>query len=368
MSMKDYYRILEVSESASQEDIKKSYRRLAKQYHPDTHPGDKAAEDRFKAISEAYQVLGDEQKRQKYDQMRKYGGGTFNFNNGGFQGFPGFGGRQPGGGFSYENFDIFSNLGDLFTQFFDRGEQSRQQRHGPRRGDDTLVNLTIPFELAVNGGTTAFSVQKEKTCPVCEGGGAKPGSRVEVCPDCRGTGTIVLGQGGFGVSRPCPRCYGKGQIIKNPCNRCKGTGQVMGKQSYKVKIQPGTKGGDRIRLKGQGNPGIAGGSAGNMIVMIGVAPHRFFERIGHDIYCKVVLTLQQAVKGSTVLVRTISGKKAKLKIPPKTRNGKIFRLPGMGIKGKKVAGHQYVTIEVKIPEKPTPEQEAMLEEIERGNK
>ncbi len=367
MSMKDYYKTLGVAENAGDEEIKKAYRRLAKECHPDAHPGDKRAEERFKEVSEAYQVLGNPQKRQKYDQMRKYGGG-FDFGspgsgNTGFRGFEGFGGfgrAGQGEGFSFEGFDLFGNLGDLFTQFFDRGERVRRERYGPRQGEDVLVTLSIPFELAADGGKTGFSVEKEYTCPVCQGGGAKPGSRVETCQDCRGTGMITIGQGNFGVSKPCPRCFGRGQIIRNPCERCQGSGVVNGKRTYSVNIPSGIQDGEQIRLKGQGNPGTGGGTAGNMLVTVRIESHHFYTRKDSDVYCTVPLTSGQAAHGAKVKIRTLSGQKVLLRIPPKTRDGNVLRLAGMGVQQRGKKGDCYVTVRV-VQGEPASEEKEMKE-------
>lgn len=375
MSGKNYYEILGVGEGASQDEIKKAYRKLAKQYHPDINPGDKQAEEKFKDISEAHEILSDPKKRQQYDQMRKYGFGSQGFRPGNVH-FDGFdfntilrnqGNRSGQGGFSFEGFDHFGGLGDIFAQFFDLGERTRQERYGPRKGDNLIVTLSIPFELAVSGGQTSFTVEKEKTCPSCNGGGAKPGSRVQTCPDCQGRGTVVIGQGGFGVTRPCSQCYGKGQIIENPCDRCHGSGQVKGKRCYKVKIPAGIDEGGQIRLKGEGQQGIAGGSAGDMLVTIHIQPHRFFEKRGNNIACEVPLSLSQAVLGSTLRIKTVNGKKVQLKIPPKTRDGSQFRLKGMGIGKNGHRGDQYVTVQVKIPKNLNQEERELFQEYEKGS-
>ncbi len=374
MSAKDYYKILGVDEKAGDAEIKKAYRRLAKQCHPDANPGDKQAEERFKEISEAYEVLGDKAKRQKYDQMRKMGiGGEgfnfqgFDFGNYDFSGFRTSKGRRPGrGGFSQQGFDIFGGLGDIFAQFFDMGERTRQRQTGPRRGDDIGVRVSVSFEVSVSGGKTSFAVEKETTCPVCHGGGAKPGSQVQACPECGGLGHITIGQGGFGVSRPCPKCFGRGQIITNPCDRCHGSGHTKGRRTYTVKIPAGTEDGKQIRLKGQGQPGVAGGPPGDMIVTVRVQPHRFFSRCGSDIRCEVTLNLAQAVHGATLRVRSVDGKKIQVKVPPGTQDGTALRLKGMGIaKNGRRRGDQYVTVRVKKPAHPTKEEEALLEQLDQ---
>ncbi len=365
MSAKDYYDILGVAESASENDIKRSYRTLAKKYHPDANPDNPEAEERFKNISEAYEVLKDSQKRQRYDQMRRFGGGSkgfdpsdFNINFGGFN--PG---RSAQSGGSADGFGMFGGLGDIFSQIFDQGERFRQKKYGPQKGQDLHVDVSIPFELAVTGGKTTFSILKDKVCPTCQGGGAKPGSRVQNCPKCHGRGTVNITQGGFGVSRPCPQCHGKGQIIQNPCDSCKGTGQVHGKRSYSVQIPAGINEGRVIRLKSQGQPGVAGGSGGDLLVKVNIKSHRFFSREGDDIYCDVELNLAQAVLGSTVRVKTVDGKKVQVKIMPGTQSGTMLRIPGMGIERDGRRGDQYVNVKVKIPEKLSDEEKKLMEQF-----
>jgi molecular chaperone DnaJ len=374
MGAKDYYQILGVNEGASQNEIKSTYRRLAKQYHPDTNPGNKQAEERFKEVSEAYEVLGDNQKRQKYDQMRKFGfreqSRGFDFGDFDFDIFrQGEKTKGPDGfTFSFKGFDRFVGLGDLFSQFFDLGERTRQERYGPRKGDNLFVEISIPFDLAITGGSTNFSVDKDKICPSCQGGGAKPGSKVQICKECKGIGTITFGQGGFGVSRPCPRCYGRGKIITNPCDSCQGKGQIRAKRKYSVKIPPCIDHGEQIRLKNQGQPGFAGGPTGDMIVTVRILPHRFFKREGNNINCEVLLRLSQAVLGTTLRVKTVTGKKVHVKIPPGTQNETTFRLAGMGIVKNGKKGDQYITIHVEIPKNLSDEERELIKKFTEKHK
>jgi len=364
MGAKDYYNILGVQEKANQSEIKKKYRELAKQYHPDANAGNKQAEEKFKEISEAYDMLGDPQKRQQYDQMRKFGGGRgFGFNPRGFRGFQGSPGNINFNGRSFENLSGLGGLGDIFSQFFDLGERTRQKRYGPRRGESIHVEITIPFELSISGGKSSFSIKKEKVCSVCKGGGAKPGSEIKTCSQCQGRGTVIIGQGGFGVSRPCPKCYGRGQIIKNSCDSCHGSGQVQANRTYSVRIPVGIQNGSQIRLKEQGQPGLAGGKQGDMIVTVKVKPHRFFKRKKNNIYCEVPLNLTQAVLGSKLKVKTIYGKKVQLTIPAGTQDGSAFRLKGMGIENCKTKGDQFVIVRVKIPEKLTEEEKELMKQF-----
>ena len=358
MGAKDYYKILGVDEKASTADIKSSYRKLAKQYHPDANHGNKQAEDRFKEISEAYDVLSNTQKRQKYDQMRRFGGGSgFDFSNMDFGGFQNARGRSRTRKTSSDGFDMFGGLGDIFSQFFDGNPFQKQ---GPQPGKDIKVNVNIPFELSITGGKTSFSVNKEKVCPSCDGGGAKPGSRVTTCPTCGGKGHVSVLQGGFGVSRPCPRCYGKGQMIENPCDKCKGKGRVHGKRSYTINVPPNMQDGKTIRLKKEGELGDNGMPPGDMLVTLKVKSHSFFKKEGNNIACNINLQLKQAMKGTTVRVKTIDGKKVQLKIAPGTQNGTILRIPGMGIENNGRKGDQFVTVNVQVPENPTPEEKEYL--------
>ena len=369
MQAKDYYKILGVDENASTDDIKKSYRNLAKKYHPDANAGDKNAEAKFKDVSEAYSILSNAEKKKKYDQMRKFGGGQganfgqgFDFSNFGFSGFQKSGRRAHSGGFKFEEFGGF---GDLFSQIFDFGSGGKQSsgQYASQQNNDLEVELNIPLELAVKGGKTSFTVNKESTCPVCGGGGAKPGSTVTPCPQCHGRGYITISQGVFGVNRPCPRCYGKGQIIKNPCDRCSGSGKIQGKRTYSVTIPTGTKEGDKIRLKGQGRPGERNLPAGDMYVRIKIKSNSFFTRKGKDIYCEVPITLNQAVKGVSLKVKTITGSQVKLKIPEMTKDGTKFRLKGMGVKRNGYTGDQFVNVRVKFPQNPTEEEKKYMEKL-----
>ncbi|MBN2415007.1 J domain-containing protein [bacterium] len=376
MQVKDYYKILGVDEKADAKQIKSSYRNLAKKFHPDANPGDSTAEDRFKEISEAYDVLGDEKKRRQYDQMKKYGGfagrpggAGFDFSGFDFSGFTGGGpGFRGGSGRVHGNSSsLFGDLGSIFSQFFDMGSAGAGPFKQSARGADTRVSLTIPFELSITGGKTSFTVGKEKTCTVCEGGGAKPGSTVETCSVCGGRGTVVVGQGGFGVSRPCSACFGRGEIVKNPCDRCHGSGRVEGKRTYTIRIPAGIESGKQIRLKGEGRPGEAHRPAGDMLVTVSVTPHRFFSRRGHHVTCEVKLSLKQAMRGSKVKVNTVHGNKVVLTIPPGTRDGSVLRIAGMGVHGKGADGDQLVTVKIKMPAHPSKEDQELIDEYERND-
>jgi molecular chaperone DnaJ len=361
MKAKNYYDILGVNEGAGVEEIKKIYRKLAKQCHPDANPGSKQSEDRFKEISEAYDVLSDPKKRQQYDQMRKYGfggpgagkaGGGFDPGDFDFGQF-----RQAGNGrgASSEGFNVFGGLGDLFSQFFNRGESDFEGDSDAGSGD-LHATLEIPFELSATGGKTRFTVAKDKPCTACSGTGTRPGSKKIVCPSCRGKGTVTLGQGAFGINRPCSRCFGKGTLAGQPCEPCDGSGRVHGNVTYSVSIPEGIRDGEQVRLAGQGS----GSPPGDLIITVRVEPHRFFERRGNDVYCNVELNLAQAMRGSTVRVKTPARKKVNLKIPKGTKDGTVFRLAGMGIRRDGKKADQYVKVKLRIPEKPTAEEKEWM--------
>lgn len=368
MAQKDYYEILGVLENASEQDIKKAYRRLAKKYHPDSNPNNKIAEEKFKEISEAHEVLSNPQKRGQYDQLRKMGQGGF----GGFEGARGFedvfrarGGK--GRAFTFEDLGGFGDLGDLFSNIFDMGEASRRQRWGPQKGADLYAEVEIPFDLAVSGGKTPIELKKEDICSVCGGTGAQPGTSVSACPDCGGTGMVSFGQGGFAVSRPCPRCLGRGKIISQPCSQCGGRGQTFARKKILINVPAGISSGAQLRLRGQGQPGTAGGPPGDLIVRINVGRHRFFQRRGKDVYCKVPINIVQASLGTKIRVRTIDGK-VNLKIPPGTQSGTKFRLRGRGVQTNGSRGDQYVEVVVEIPKDLTQEQKRLMEEFAKESR
>ncbi len=359
MPQKDYYKILGVSESASADEIKKIYRRQAKKYHPDANPGNKAAEEKFKEISEANEVLSNPQKRKQYDDLRKFGAG-------GHSGYEGFDfdrfGKGTGRTFSFEDLGDLGGFSDLFSSFFDRGERTRQKRWSAQKGQDLYAEIEIPFDLAISGGKHTFEIRKEDACPVCHGSGAQPGSKVSTCPQCGGTGTVSFSQGAFAIQRPCPRCFGKGKIVSQPCSTCGGTGEILGSKRITIKIPQGVENGTNLRLRGQGQPGISGGLAGDLIVRINISAHRFFERKGADIFCKVPINIAQAMLGSKIRVRTIDGK-VDLKIPPGTQSGTRFRLKGRGVKMNGIRGDQYVEVQVEIPKRMSEKQKKILEEL-----
>jgi molecular chaperone DnaJ len=363
MAQKDYYEILGISENASDQEIKKAYRRLAKKYHPDANPNNKMAEQKFKEISEAHDVLSNPQKRKQYDQLRKMGRGGFT----GFEGAKGYedifsrrGGK--GRSFTFEDLGGFGDLGDLFSNFFDMGETTRRKRWGPQKGADLYAEVEIPFDLSIFGGKTPIELKKEETCPTCGGTGAKPGTTMSTCPECGGSGMVSFAQGGFAVNRPCPRCLGRGKIISTPCPRCGGRGQTLTSKRILVNIPAGINDGAQLRLRGQGQPGVSGGPAGDLIVKVNIGRHRFFERRGKDIFCRVPINLAQAALGSKIRVRTLDGK-VDLKIPPGTQSNTKFRLKGKGVEADGIKGDQYVEVLVEVPRSMNEKQKKLMEKF-----
>jgi molecular chaperone DnaJ len=359
---KDYYKTLGVAENASTEEIKRAYRKLAKQYHPDANPDDATVADRFKEVSEAYSVLSDEKKRAQYDDMRRYGGG---FGPGGF----GRGTAQPGsaqqrpGGFSFEEME-FGGLGDLFSSIFDRGRRRGGARpRGPQRGETVEYAVEISFAQAARGGKIPVTVPVTEECTTCAGSGARPGTTPTACPECGGSGTISFGQGGFMVNRPCPACYGRGAIATDPCPACAGQGQAQRTRTLEVNVPAGVDTGSKLRLSGQGGQGPAGGPPGDLILTFRVRPDRFFTREGLDVHCTVPINVAQAMLGSRVKVRTVDGKGVVLKIPPGTQNGTRFRIRGQGVRKAGKQGDQFVRVNVTVPERLDAEGEELVRKL-----
>jgi len=373
---KDFYNILGVAENASKDEIKKSFRSLAKKYHPDRNPGDKKAEEKFKDISEAYEVLNDEKKRQQYDMMRKYGG---TFAGAGGPGGPGGGAggfdfsHFGNGGFRAEDLGGFGSFADIFSSIFGGGDifsgqagagRGARRRTASTRGSDLALTLSVGFEESISGTKKTISLNKPETCQVCSGTGAEPGSGQQTCPQCGGRGTISTAQGAFSVSRPCPRCLGRGVLPGRACRVCNGSGQVKQKKKINIKIPAGIENGGKIRLRGMGNPGRNGGQNGDLLITVNVNKNQQFDRKGNDIFTKVEITYPQAVLGCKVPVKTLT-KSINLSIPPGTTHGTKLRLKGMGLAVNGSQGDQYVEVNIVVPKNVNEKQKKILEELQK---
>ncbi len=357
---KDYYKVLGVSKDASDKDIQKAYRKLARQYHPDKNPGDVKAEERFKDISAAYDVVGDEKKRPEYDEALRLGA-TGGFGRGGSSG-GGFGGGGPTG-YSGQGGGLGDILGDLFGGGSGGRQRGQQQTHGPRKGADLEAQLHLSFEDAVHGVTTSVHLTSDAPCSTCSGSGAKPGTTPQTCGVCHGRGVLDDNQGLFSFSQPCVACGGRGKIIKEKCGTCHGSGVERRPRQVAVRVPSGVKDGQKIRLKGRGTPGRNGGPAGDLFVAVIVAPHRVFARSGNNLTINVPVSYAEAVLGSKVKVPLLDGGSVTLKISSGTQNGKTFRVTGKGIAGKKAKGDLLVTIDVVVPVTVNDEQRAAVEAL-----
>lgn len=346
MEEKDYYKILGVSRDASPEDVKKAFRRLVHQYHPDKHKGDREVEEKFKKINEAYEVLKDPKKRGQYDRFGYAGQGT------GY-GESGFGAADFGADFQ----DIF---GDVFSEFFG----GRRRGPSPERGMDLRYDLDISFDEAAFGTEKSVKVPKAETCGDCSGSGARPGTQPVVCPNCRGAGQVRYQQGFFAVSRPCSACAGTGKVVSDPCPKCTGSGRVHVTKNITVKVPPGVDSGSRLRISGEGEAGRRGGPPGDLYIILRVKPHPIFKRHNDDIICEVPIGFPQAALGAEIEVPTIEGE-AKLKIPAGTQSGKVFRLRHKGIASLHTGtrGDQQVVVRVETPTKLSDRQKEILEEF-----
>lgn len=351
---KDFYKILGVSEDVGDKELTKAYRKLARKYHPDANPNDPSAEEKFKEISEAYDVLSDAEQREEYDQIRKYGA------NGGFGGGP-FGGGGGAGGFSFDSGNLSDILGDLFGGGGRRG--GPRPGTGPRRGDDLEAELNLSFDDSVKGVTTSVHLTSDAACGTCHGSGAAPGSTPEVCSRCRGRGVLDDDQGFFSLSQPCPQCSGRGRVVTDPCPTCRGSGIERKPRQVKVRIPAGVKDGQRIRIKGRGTPGRNGGPAGDLFVVVRVGSHQLFGRSGSNLTIEVPVTFAEATLGAKVKVPTLDGGTVTLKIPAGTPSGKTFRVKGKGVATAKTTGDLLVTVVVDVPAQLTDEQRSAIEAL-----
>ncbi len=351
---RDFYEVLGVAPDADADAIRKAYRKLAKQYHPDANPGDESAQSRFQEIGEAYAVLSDEEKRKKYDQMRRLG--AFGLGGGERPRWSGES-RDPrseaAGGFAFEDLGGMGGLGDLFSSIFDRSRKGPTGGAGPgtaaTRGRDVELQVEIGFEVAARGGKVTLRVPVTEDCAGCGGSGAAPGTGHRICGECGGSGSISFGQGGFAVNRPCPACVGKGRVPESPCQLCRGSGMVRQRRKLEVRVPAGVETGSRLKVSGKGERTPGGGPPGDLILVFKVKEHRFFTRDGLDIHVQVPINLAQAVLGSRVKVRTLEGKHVVLRIPPGTQSGTRFRLRNQGVNLDGKTGDQFVEVRIQVP-------------------
>ncbi len=359
MAKRDYYEVLGLQKDAAKDDIKRAYRKLAIQYHPDKNPGDKNAEEKFKEATEAYEVLGDDQKRQAYDQF-------------GFAGVEG----MSGGGQQYSTVfrdfeDIFGGFGDfssIFGSIFgnagDFGQDRRSDR--PRRGSNLRYDIELPFEKAIYGTSVEITYTKDDTCKTCSGSGSVDGSGRKVCGTCKGSGQVRRSSGFFSISQPCPTCGGEGSVIDKPCHDCSGSGITKKKQKIKVTIPPGVEDGKRVTIPGQGDVGPNAGAPGDLYVFIHVRPHEYYERHEQDLYCAVRIDMSTAALGGEVVINTLDGKKIKLAVPAGTQHGKLLRVREEGVpssSGRK--GDLYIKVLVQVPNRISRRGKELLEEYRR---
>jgi molecular chaperone DnaJ len=364
---KDFYRELGVSSDAGDAEIKKAYRKLARELHPDANPGNTQAEARFKAVSEAYGVLGDQEKRKQYDEARRL------FGSGGFRpgGFGGFGSGGGSGGSNFDFTDLFGGqaqasggsggISDLLGNLFGRRGGTQTSASRPRRGADVETEVRIDFEEAVKGATVPLRLSSPSTCDTCHGSGAKPGTSPRTCPTCAGAVLVSRSQGAFAFSEPCRDCRGTGRIVDDPCPECGGDGVSTKSRTLTVRIPAGVDDDQRIRLAGQGEPGMGSGPAGDLYVRVHVTPHAVFGRSGNDLTLKVPVTFSELALGTTLEVPTLDGKVA-LRVPPGTSSGRVLRVRGKGIVRRDgQAGDLLVTLQVAVPAKLDDSARAALE-------
>ncbi len=351
MAKRDYYEVLGVSRSAEDVEIKRAFRSLAKEYHPDRNPGDTEAEIRFKEVNEAYEALKDPQKRAAYDQF----------------GHAAFEGGGPGGPHGFSG-DFSASMSEIFDDLF--GEFMGARRGGKRtmreRGADLRYNLEISLRDAHDGKSAQIRVPSSITCETCDGTGAKPGTSPSVCRTCGGTGKVRASQGFFTIERMCPACQGRGEIIDDPCPDCHGAGRVTKERTLSVNIPAGVEDGTRIRLANEGEAGLRGGPPGDLYIFLSITPHEFFQRDGADIFCRVPISMTTAALGGHIEVPTVEGGRSRVKVPEGSQTGKQFRLKGKGmpILRAKSTGDMYIQVEVETPRNLTRKQKELLKEFE----
>jgi molecular chaperone DnaJ len=351
MAKRDYYEVLGVNRDASDEDIKKAYRKLAMKWHPDRNPDNPKAEERFKEAKEAYEVLTDAQKRPLYDQFGHAGVDPAAAGAGGFGAGAGFG-------------NFADTFGDIFSDIFGGG----RGRSSVYRGADLRYNLEISLEDAARGTETRIRIPAMEECATCKGSGAKPGTSPTSCPTCHGHGQVRMQQGFFSIQQTCPRCHGSGKIVTSPCPTCGGAGRVKQHKTLAVKIPAGVDEGDRIRLSGEGEAGMNGGPPGDLYVVVHLKPHTVFTRDHNDLHCEMPISITAAALGGDIEIPTLDGY-AKIKVPAGTQTGQMFRLRGKGIKGVRSSGHGDLIchVSVETPVNLTPRQKELLQELESIN-
>ena len=354
---RDYYEVLGVAKTATNDEIKKAYRKLAMQYHPDRNPGNKEAEEKFKEATEAYEILSDEKKRAQYDQF-------------GFQGVHSdFADAYGRGGFDFSSMfggaGGFGDLDDIFSSFFGGGFSSRGSR-GQRRGNDLRHDVTLSLEDAVFGKKMEIKLDKNDICDVCHGTGAEPGTKTQTCPTCGGSGEVRMVQGFFSVKRTCSKCNGSGTIVTTPCKNCRGTGTVRKSKTISVNIPKGIEDNTQLRVSGEGEA-IGGGVAGDLYLYIHVSPHKYYVRDGIDLITEVGINIVQATLGADILIQTLDNKKVKMKIPAGTNSGQVFKLKGSGAThiNRSGRGDLFVIVNIDVSAKLTSEEKRLFNELKK---
>ena len=350
-SKRDYYDVLGVARTASDQEIKSAYRKLALQYHPDRNPGNHEAEEKFKEAAEAYSVLSDAQKRPQYDRFGHAGVGS-----------------AAGGGFSGFDPNVFADFSDILGDIFGFGDFFGGTKRGGnrvQRGADLRYDLELTFEEAAFGVKNKIKVPRHESCAECAGSGAQKGSGPTTCPTCNGYGQVRFQQGFFSITRTCSQCHGSGNVVKNPCKTCHGEGRIVNEKTIEIKIPAGVDNGDKLRVSGEGDAGGKGGPPGDLYVVLQVKEHEFFERREHHLYCHIPISFPQAALGTEIAVPTLDGEDDKLSIPVGTQTGSTFKIKGRGIskRGGTARGDLFVTVSVSVPTKLTKEQKDLISKL-----